>query len=430
MLSIRRRQPELGEDRGDVLLDGAVRHHQGPGDADVGASFRHQPEHLAFARGEAVERSPPPAGQQLRYHLRVEHCSTAGYTLAGIDEVTDVGDPLLQEVADSFAVVRQQLGRIALLDVLREHEDGLRRVFGADRHRSLDPFVGERRRQAHVEHHEIGSKLVDGGQQRGGVDELANNLVAGFAEETNDPFAQQHRVLDDDDPHRHRSCHAAGGPGGGHWSAGSGSSASTVVGPPTGLATRRRPSSAATRDASPASPPPCSMSAPPTPSSRTSTRSMLPATRASTLITDALLCLAAFVSASAITKYAADSIVAGGRLTKAMLTSTGIGLRAVSDDSAASSPRSVNTAGWMPRTRLRRSTTARFESSWARSTKASTAGSASVSASSFWRAMPRSIASVTSGACTPSCKSRSMRRRSVSAVSTDASRLTVSVSTR
>ncbi len=61
-------------------------------------------------------------------------------------------------------------------------------------------------------------------------------------------------------------------------------------------------------------------------------------------------------------------MVAGGLDGSEMLTSTGIGLRAANAETAASSPRSVSTAGWMPRTRLRRSETARFESSWARST--------------------------------------------------------------
>ena len=42
---------------------------------------------------------------------------------------------------------------------------------------------------------------------------------------------------------------------------------------------------------------------------------------------------------------AADSTVAGGRVGRAMLTSTGIGLRAASAETAASSPRPVSTAG-------------------------------------------------------------------------------------
>ncbi len=144
-----------------------------------------------------------------------------------------------------------------------------------------------------------------------------------------------------------------------------------MVGPPAGLETVSVPSTVATRVVSPSSPPPGSIRAPPTPLSSISTtttsvrrvdrepRAALP--RA---------CLAAFVSASATTKYAVDSTATDGRSPTSTEISTGIGLRAASAESAASRPRSVRIAGWIPRARLRSSARACFESSCACSTSA------------------------------------------------------------
>ena len=84
----------------------------------------------------------------------------------------------------------------------------------------------------------------------------------------------------------------------------------------------------------------------------------------------AAACFVAFVSASATTKYAVDSIATGGRTSRSTEISTGIGLRAASAESAASRPRSVRIAGWIPRARLRSSASACFESSCACSTSA------------------------------------------------------------
>ena len=66
-----------------------------------------------------------------------------------------------------------------------------------------------------------------------------------------------------------------------------GSSQDTVVPPPAGLCTEKVPPSASIRSFSPTSPEPRSGSAPPTPSSRTHTRSVPPETPASTSATDA-----------------------------------------------------------------------------------------------------------------------------------------------
>src|ERR687898_2055931 len=51
-----RGKAELAEDRGDVLLDGALGDHQLLGDRRIGAALRHQAEHLSLAGRELLER--------------------------------------------------------------------------------------------------------------------------------------------------------------------------------------------------------------------------------------------------------------------------------------------------------------------------------------------------------------------------------------
>ena len=48
------RQAELPQDTVHVIFDGSLRDPQAPSDTGVGASLRHQAEHLALARRELV----------------------------------------------------------------------------------------------------------------------------------------------------------------------------------------------------------------------------------------------------------------------------------------------------------------------------------------------------------------------------------------
>ena len=56
-------QPELGEDRVDVLADRAVGDHEGRRDLGVGAALGHQRQHVAFPLGQDVQRVGAPADQ-------------------------------------------------------------------------------------------------------------------------------------------------------------------------------------------------------------------------------------------------------------------------------------------------------------------------------------------------------------------------------
>ena len=106
---------------------------------------------------------------------------------------------------------------------------------------------------------------------------------------------------------------------------------------------------------------------------------------------------------------------AAGRSSTSTATSTLSGVRSASAAIAASRPRSASTGGWMPRARSRSSASA---SRAPRRASASSCCAAAGSDSNFCSARPRLMPSATRRACAPSCRSRSIRRSSVSCWST------------
>ncbi len=66
-------------------------------------------------------------------------------------------------------------------------------------------------------------------------------------------------------------------------------------------------------------------------------------------------CLLMFCNSSDTVKYAMPSIADAGRSVRSTSTRTGTVQREATEESAASRPRSVSTAGWMPRARSRSS---------------------------------------------------------------------------
>src|SRR5690606_3367307 len=108
-----------------------------------------------------------------------------------------------------------------------------------------------------------------------------HHLVARLGQQADQPLAQQRQVLGDHNSH--------------------GITARSLVGPPAGLSTSRLPPSASTRWPMPPRPEPGARTAPPRPSSATST-ARLPFSRPiRTVASRAPECLATLVSASATT---------------------------------------------------------------------------------------------------------------------------------
>ena len=118
MILGRGREPQLREDRRDVLLDGPLGDDHPQGDAGVRAALRHEPQHLALARRELVERVVrAPAADELGDDGGIERRSALGDAAHCGREVVDVGDPVLQQVPDALGVLAEELDRIARLDV-------------------------------------------------------------------------------------------------------------------------------------------------------------------------------------------------------------------------------------------------------------------------------------------------------------------------
>ena len=223
--------------------------------ARVGAALGHQPEHLALARGELVERRRAlAAAEQLGDDLGVERGAAGGDAPQRRRGTRDVGDAVLEQVADALAAAAEQVGGVALLDVLAEDEDRHVGVAARGSRRAArtpsSVWVGGMRTSTMAR---SGSCSSTAAMQRVGVADRGDDLVAGVGEQRREALAQQDEVLGDHDAH--------------------GSSARTRSARPPGCRRPASPSSASTRCASPSRPEPAVRRAPPLPSSATSTTS-------------------------------------------------------------------------------------------------------------------------------------------------------------
>ena len=130
---------------------------QALGDPAVGQPFDHQRQHVALAGGEAFERAgAAPAAHHPRDHLGVQRRPARGHLAHRAEEVVEVGDAILEQVADALRVVAEQLQRVALGQVLGEHEHAGARHRTADRDRRAQAVVGQVRRHPDVGDDDVG----------------------------------------------------------------------------------------------------------------------------------------------------------------------------------------------------------------------------------------------------------------------------------
>ena len=95
-------------------------------------------------------------GEQRLDHQRVEGRPAAGHLVQRADQLVQIADPLLEQVAQPGHAVGQQVEGVVLLDVLREDHDADAGMLGADPLGRLDALVGVRRRHPDVGEHRVG----------------------------------------------------------------------------------------------------------------------------------------------------------------------------------------------------------------------------------------------------------------------------------
>ena len=93
--------------------------------------------------GERVVSAMP--GQQCRDDDRIDRRPALRHALHCVDELRDVADPVLEQIAGAVGRVGEQLHCQAHLDVLGEHEHAHRRMAGADLQGGLHPLIVVRR---------------------------------------------------------------------------------------------------------------------------------------------------------------------------------------------------------------------------------------------------------------------------------------------
>jgi len=93
---------ELGEDARDVPLDGAFGEPEPACDAPVGAALRHEREYLALPRGELGQLvGRAERAQKQRDDLRVERRAAVGDAAERVEELVDVENTVLEQVAEA-----------------------------------------------------------------------------------------------------------------------------------------------------------------------------------------------------------------------------------------------------------------------------------------------------------------------------------------
>ena len=138
---------------------------------------------------------------ELGDHLGVDHRPTGGDPLHRLDHLADVGDPVLEQVADPAGPVLQELDGVVWLDVLRHHQHPNRGVFGADVVGGVEALVRVGRGHADVNDDCVGRVGPDPRDELLAVADLGGHADPGGLEHSGQALAEQHRVVGDHDLH-------------------------------------------------------------------------------------------------------------------------------------------------------------------------------------------------------------------------------------
>ena len=144
---------------------------------------------------EHVERIVRPAGRdELLHQRRVDDGAAAAERSQRLQELVDVGDPALEQVAAALPA-GQQVHRMLHLDVGRQHQDRDLGKLGPDdpgRVEALGRVVG---RHPDVHDHQVGMLLPDRGEELGGVAGLGHHVEAGAIEQAGQALAEQDIIV-------------------------------------------------------------------------------------------------------------------------------------------------------------------------------------------------------------------------------------------
>jgi len=137
MVARRGRQTKLGEDAGDVPFDSSLREYERLRDAFVRPTFGYEPEHVALARREVVERTSLASPRhEPRDDVRVDDGLTGRETTKRVFELAQVGDAVLR--------ARARLARSSVESSAGISRTGSRRG-SASLHRVGSPHAAGRR---------------------------------------------------------------------------------------------------------------------------------------------------------------------------------------------------------------------------------------------------------------------------------------------
>ena len=211
-------------------------------DGDVGASLRHQCQHLQFPRCQRVEHAAfAGAAQESSDDGRVHDTLAGRDSGQGVDDHLDVVDAVFEQVAQVLRRVADQAHRPFGFEVLGKDEDADLRMGQPEPVCGADSLVGEAGRHLDVDDDRLRPGEVDLAYQAGGIGSSAGDLASGFAQQPSQALPDQHGVVGDNQPHDASS---------------SGIRAISTVPPWLRSVTDSRPPSASTRSASPRNPDP------------------------------------------------------------------------------------------------------------------------------------------------------------------------------
>src|SRR4051812_23093853 len=119
-----------------MALDSALAQEQLLTDRSVRETLRDQAQDLTLPLGELLERASfgMPA-KELGDHLGINGRAALSHALEGVEELAEVGDAILEQIADPGWVRRQEADGVVRLQVVRQDKHPHVRMALADHQR-------------------------------------------------------------------------------------------------------------------------------------------------------------------------------------------------------------------------------------------------------------------------------------------------------